>query len=143
MFNLKSLGLCACLLMPFSTVIACDDSQLGPVPATAEAITAVKQVMQSHKGELDNSMNDEEMLDKGSQLTRTIFCEAGYSLKATWAAWAQDQWSEQPAYDGPNGMALRNMMSISAYLIETNPQQALALGLIDEATLAELKALSE
>jgi len=34
-------------------------------------------------------------------------------------------------------------MSISAYMIETNPQQALALGLIDEATLAELKALSE
>lgn len=35
------------------------------------------------------------------------------------------------------------MMSINAYLIETNPQQAQALGLIDEATLTELKALSE
>ncbi|MCE9786749.1 hypothetical protein [Shewanella chilikensis] len=137
MFNLNSLGLCACLLMPFSTVIAYDDSQLGPILATAKAVATVKQVMQSHKGELDN---DEEMLDKGSQLTRTLFCEAGYNLKA---AWVQDQWSEQPAYDGPSGMALRNMMSISAYLIETNPQQAQALGLIDEATLTELKALSE
>lgn len=73
MFNLNSLGLCACLLMPFSTVIAYDDSQLGPILATAKAVATVKQVMQSHKGELDN---DEEMLDKGSQLTRTLFCEA-------------------------------------------------------------------